>query len=242
MSSKTIKITNGKILNYKISAPNYKTIYGSKLITADGTITHNMISESDPNGVYAIGDRIGNMATFIGYFDAQDPNENARKYAVFVLDAKYRAIQYAATNNSSNTGLPAYTTDNVLANAKESAGYNTTTIINNVSSGAITAFLYTRNFSITIGNEIFQGQMPNCYELDLMWKNKTVIDSFDPTISDYPTMSISSWGNGNFAWGSNMAESYTLGYYKGANYGAGAPWNMTLGDNFTIPVFEIPVG
>lgn len=232
MSSKTVKITNGKILNYKISAPNYKTIYGSKLITADSTINHNMIAEDSPNGVYSLGDRIGNIATFVGYFDAQDPNENPQKYAVFVLDAQYRNKKLFEGADASTVGLPAYTTSNVLTDAHESATYNTTTVINNVN---LTCFNYTRNFSITLGSGTFQGQMPNFYELRMLINNKSELDSFDPTASSYSTKTLVSIFS-NWVYSSNFSSSYNIGSFSG-----GINEISSGSNNFVIPVFEIPV-
>lgn len=192
-------------------------------------------------GNLQFGDRLDNKATYIGTFHAQDPNQTAQDYAVFVLDAQYRDIKYIGDLTASLAGLPEYTTSNVISDAHESATYNTNTVINNINSNLIPAFTFAHSMSVVVNGTTFYGQIPNCYELDVIWKNKTEIDNADPTVSSYSTMSISNFGGGNFACGSNFADNYDLGYFKGANYGAGAPWNLSRGDLFTIPVFEIPI-
>jgi len=250
---------NGTTISATDALP-VQTDNSGKVLTTDGTntswqYTAQFVSGTTQNDIeigsgpsYEIdwdnlqfGDRLDNKATYIGTFHAQDPNQTAQDYAVFVLDAQYRDIKYIGDLTASLAGLPEYTTSNVISDAHESATYNTNIVINNVNSNLIPAFTFAHSMSVVVNGTTFYGQIPNCYELDVIWKNKTEIDNADPTVSSYSTMSISNFGGGNFACGSNFADNYDLGYFKGANYNAGAPWNLNRGDLFTIPVFEIPI-
>lgn len=231
MSSKTVKITNGKILNYKISAPNYKTIYGSKLITADETINKNMIAEESADGVYTIGDRIGNIATFFTYYT----DGNGNKYAVFVLDAKYRSenalawgtgdVASGLTPYPSNIGL---TTETVCV---DSATANTDYIIN--TNPSYRSFKFCNDILLPSLN--ISAKLPNPFELNTIRLNGNILDTYDPTITDYSARALSNWriswtcyerDNAN-AW--NITSS-GIGYYR-----------KSSDPCYVIPVFEIPV-
>lgn len=249
MSTKNVKITNGKILNYKISATGYKTIYGSQLITDDTTINKNMIAEIDPNGVYSLGDRIGGIASFVCYFNSTNPETNVdTKYAVFVLDAQYRAQQKHWGDIWEQELMPCYTTSSEVLAAKESATYNTNIIVNKGSLSSYPAFEFARSAAtITVNGIQYQSQLPNAYEIENINNNRLILDTFDNTLSTYSANSLSNWGVGtyNYAWTSmqyndsnawkcstgGVLSSFTKGNSQG--YGEGAC--------FIIPVFEIPV-
>lgn len=251
MSSKTVKITNGKVLNYKISAPNYKTIYGSQLITADGTITKNMIPETSAEGVYSLGDRIGNIATFVCYFNSTNPETNVdTKYAVFVLDAKYRGLTQLGGANAYQNLMPRYNfTDIATAiTRKESATWNTDTIINGASiySETCPAFTLCRQVSININGQTYQGQLPNMYELYQIRANKETLDTFDPTLSDYPDNSLSNWNMGKTGYNEVFQSQYEIANNNLSTIivltKAGVTYEGITGGSYgVVPVFEIPV-
>ena len=254
MSSKTVKVTNGKIVNYTITAPGYKTINGSQLITADTTINKNMIAETDPNGVYSLGDRIGGIASFVCYFNSTNPETNVdTKYAVFVLDAKYRQRSGTYGNNTTiNNPLPQYTTNILALNAKESATYNTNTILGTfpqLASDSSNNFYRARNAAIiTINNIQYQSQLPNIYELQQIYLNRTELDSKDPTISDYQNVALSSWNTDSWGYiGAHSSTScivYTNDYNSvwGIGRNGNTPDAQRAGTGGAcIPVFEIPV-
>ena len=250
-TNKTVKITNGKILNYKISAPNYKTIYGSQLITADTTINRNMIAEVDPNGVYSLGDRIGDIASFVCYFNSTNPETNVNtKYAVFVLDAKYRGLAQLGGANAYQNLMPRYYfTDIATAlTRKESATWNTDTIINGAPTYSETcpAFTLCRQVSININGQIYQGQLPNMYELYQIRANKETLDTFDPTLSDYPNNSLSDWNMGSTSNYTYVLQSqYEIPNNNPANIElltkTGTTYTALTSDWGVVPVFEIPV-
>ena len=252
MSSKTVKVTNGKIVNYTITAPGYKTINGSQLITADTTINKNMIAETDPNGVYSLGDRIGNIATFVCYFNSTNPETNVdTKYAVFVLDAKYRGrAQLVSGANAYQNLMPRYYfTDMATAlTRKESATWNTDTIINGAPTYSETcpAFTLCRQVSININGQTYQGQLPNMYELYQIRANKETLDTFDPTLSDYPNNSLSNWNMGDTSGYNYIFQSqYEIPNNNPANIElltkTGTTYTRLTSSSGVIPVFEIPV-
>lgn len=240
MSSKTVKVTNGKIVNYTITAPGYKTINGSQLITADTTINKNMIAETDPNGVYSLGDRIGGCASFVCYFNSTNPETNVdQKYAVFVLDAKYRSF-YEDSIQLSVSGLPKYSSSTAALDAKESATYNTDFIIN--SSDNNTYFLAARNAAtIFLGGVTYSSQFPNIYEMQQIYNNKTVLNSIDTTASDYPNHALD-YNRILYYISSTEAPSGTAQYRYFINTSSGSigsTWSTNRA--LVIPVFEIPV-
>lgn len=246
MSTKSVKITNGKILNYKISASGYKTIYGSQLITADTTINKNMIAETDPNGVYYVGDRIGGIASFVCYYT----DSNGNKYAVFVADAKYRAIK-AWSLLTTDSGLHSYDSSSYGNSFKtqegcpESATYNNNYIINTYypsgeTSNNFPAFKYCADISITSFGVNGIGRLPNPYEAIMMRINGNILDSVDPTVSDYSSFSFNYINAGSY--------SYIWTCYQYNNSSAWRCDNKTSygypskpDGNYVIPVFEIPV-
>lgn len=257
MSSKIVKITNGKIVNYTISADGYKTIHGSELITADTTINKNMILDNDPNGVYSLGDRIGNCATFVCYFNSTDPNTGLDKtYAVFVLDAKYRTTANWG-GGVPLTGIPTY---NPPYNVLQSATWLNDALLENARQANIApgTLNVCRRYSIVVGGQRIEAQLPNAKELleiygsdpSVSLQHRQFIDSKDPTVNDYPSFSIANCYNNN-TWTSTVMQNgnNTGAWCSNIYYGAlnwswhgqrehDATWNRVWQ---VIPVFEIPV-
>ena len=261
MSSKTVKITNGKIVNYTISADGYKTINGSKLITNDDTININMIPSSDTNGVYSLGDRIGDCATFVCYFNSTDPNTNLDKtYAVFVLDAKYRTNANWGVDSYTGipiTGIPIY---NPPTDVKPSATWFNDALLENCRQAGIspTCINVCRQNSIVVNGQRIEAQLLNAKELlDIYGPDSSVglqhrqfLDSKDPTVNDYPSFSIVNCYN-NYTWtstvmrnGNNTGAWFSYIYYSSLNWSwhGQREYDSTWGSNYqVIPVFEIPV-
>lgn len=246
MSTKSVKITNGKILNYKISASGYKTIHGSQLITADTAINKNMIAESDPNGVYSLGDRIANMATFVCYFNSINPDTSAQQtYAVFVLDAAYRGVNVKCFPYSGNY-LPLHQYDALTAT--ESATYNMDVIANNYDISNFPAFKMCQD--IVLPDLNITAKLPNFYELKQIWggnRNTTdalafrqALDALDPTVSDHTHQSLAEWDSYNSSrlWTSTQLANdrfFTVKSNGDSSYGySNDVYSFT-------PIFEIPV-
>lgn len=235
MSEKIVKVTNGKILNYKISASGYKTIYGSKLISANTNITHNMIAENDPNGVYSLGDRIGNIASFVCYYT----DENNNKYAVFVLDAQYRS--YGGLSNgdvwAQDTGLPNYSSSDDFINLSGnplSATYCSNYITTSYSAEEFPGFAWCNNIILASLN--ITAKVPNPYELKQIYDNKTTLDSIDPTVSDYSSKALNTVLSS--AWTCYENNNYYFWFFANGGFGSGDPKYY---EKNIVPVFEIPV-
>lgn len=257
MSEKTVKITNGKILNYKIIADNYRTASDTQLVTENTTIEKTLLPLVDEDGIYSLGDRIGDIATFLGYFNATNRDtDEFQRYAVFVLDASYRFISYISIVNypGSNYGrspdLPYYITEQEALNATDSATWNTNTVLNNTSTAnTFPAFNAARNMaSIEINGTTYNSQFPNIYELKKIWENGEALDSYDPTLKNNITFSLKNWDffSINYCPTCSSTTFSTQGMYgigRTGNIMKNAPGSgATLNSNFCIiPIFEIPV-
>ena len=190
--TKTVNVTKGKVIHYTIKKTGYKTVSGSKLITANADININMVSSSSSSGPYTFGDRIGGCATFYTYFDSINPDTQAsQKYAVFVLDAAYRRASVQWGPSGTDTPLPNYSGSESALAAKESATYNTDVIFNNYtpSSSYFQAFYYARNpggqsLIINVDGTNYTPQLPTIYELNVMYPYRTQLDALDPTLAD----------------------------------------------------------
>lgn len=248
MSEKIVKVTNGKVLNYKISASGYKTVYGSKVVTANSTINHTLVPESSQNGVYSLGDRIGNMASFVGYFNSINPDDNSsQKYAVFVLDAAYRKRENRWGNNSKFSGddvtLPQYANGTAALAATESAEYNENLMYSKFTIDQLSdsAFAFCRSKSVVLDEVTYYAHLPNIAELKMIYDNRSQLDSFDPTASSYSSVSFSTWDFANSViWSSTWSNSgYQAWSYQ--NYNSN-PYTMAYySTGGIVPVFEIPV-
>lgn len=238
MSSKTVKVTNGKILNYTIKADGYKTINGSQLITADTTISKTMIPTTDPNGVYTLGDRLGGIASFVCYFNATNPDTQAdEKYAVFVLDAKYRTTNVALLTSAGTYLTQQYSTTDLALAAKESAIYNTNFLINNNTEAQAPAVYAARNAAtITVDGVVYQAQVPNLYELNEILSNYSALDLADTTTTDYSSLTLTTMF-ASTVW-SSSARNTVRGYIV-SNFSLSQ--NTYASGRGVVPVFEIPV-
>ena len=238
MSSKTVKVTNGKILNYTITADGYKTVNASKLITSNDTININMIAETDPNGVYSLGDRIGGCASFVCYFNSTNPETNVdQKYAVFVLDAAYRSANTSTQNRVVSPILTLYSISEAF-NAKESSTYNTTVILSNYTD--YDCFNKARSAAVlTLSDVVYASQLPNAYELKAIYDNRATLDSFDPTLSDYSTLGLNAWAQSAFC-STFTSDGSSTNYVINQSGNLISPIGGQTSFN-TIPVFEIPV-
>lgn len=239
---KTVNVTTGKVLHYTIKKDGFKPVTGSKLITGNETININMVSTESSDGAYVFGDRIGGVATFVGYFDSVDPNSQAtQKYAYFVLDAQHRSVTVFAPSNFE-TPLPNYNSSTLAYNAKESATWNTNTVLDNFNN--VYAFNNARNpngqsLIVTVDGVPYSPQLPNTYELKQIWENRVALDANDPTLSEYQDKSLTNWGG--WAWTSN--ENTSSHQWCVSNLGeVGFPSSFRpYFDASVYPIFEIPV-
>jgi len=246
MSTKTTKVTDGKVLSYTVSAAGYKTLSGSKIITADETIKLNMIPESESTSAFEVGDRLGDIASFVCYFDSVDPQSAAtQKYAVFVLDAKYRTASISAGPNYSDvnnwlSGMPKYSNATDALNAKESATWNTkymtATPYSDWSISSSWPCLHNAAHKALYTSYKITSCLPNVYELQQIFMNKTILDLKDPTATTFPDLSLATRYNST-NWSSTKSTTSSYWWYvNGTNVGHTNPYS-----NGCIPIFEVPV-
>lgn len=234
MSEKSVKITNGKILNYTITAEGYKTINGSKLITADTTITKNMLPISDANGVYSLGDRLGGIASFVCYYNSTNDN---KKYAVFVLDAQYRSTG-SAWGPFSDTGLPSYSSSFALETMEgcpDSATWTNNYISANYNISDFPAFKWCNDISLlSLG---ITAKLPNPYEYRQIYLNRVTLDSFDPTLSSYSGRGLTNFGNYKTCYQQGNRTAWLINSAGNISYDGSYKTNP----HWVIPIFEVEV-
>ena len=189
------------------------------------------------------GDRIDNKSTVVGTFDS---DEYLGKVIFAVLDAQYRVpdIAWAADLYGVDTGLSNYTTGNEALNAKESGTYNTDYIKVNyfTDDKSFAAFEHCWNVKpLNYNGETYECVLPNAYELQQIYDNRTELDALDPTAEANSTKKLSNWGVGSSnanVWSSNEFSSekawklYSNGWYSEDKNGVAG----------VIPIIEIPLG
>lgn len=251
-TSKTVNITNGKVLNYTITADGYKTVHGSELITEDRTganaININMIPLTNTkDGVYSLGDRIGGIASFVCYQNVKDPNTLENKtIAVFVLDGQYRPYWAPGNSWTGNTvsGLPGYSDATNALNSTVSGTYSTDYILNNYSnpgSGYVFAYYFwlaRQQATIRVAGTDYSSQVPNLYCLNQIYQNRVALDEVDPTIklSTYSNYNLTTWCPNwrNSSYKYTYAMSASL--YNGTNGSTGStssPWMKHTNGSYT---------
>lgn len=267
---KTVNVTTGKVLHYTIKKDGFKPVTGSKLITGNETININMVSTESSDGAYVFGDRIGGVATFVGYFDSVDPNTQAtQKYAYFVLDAKYRTKSLLfGRYYSSDLPLPKYnvgdgqgTSFPFIGDSKESATYNTRTIVDFLNEKGLydneywTAIKNTINpngqsIIVTVDGVPYSPVMPNAPELLQICNNQVALDLADPTAEEYPNNKLTNWQIGTTDNYDYFVTSSNAGWRYDFRPGVGGYYQQTSGNYkntdangyfSTCPIFEIPV-
>lgn len=184
-----------------------------------------------------LGDRLNNVATFVTYFTDSQNN----KLAVFVLDAIYRKLSGTSFSTSDTSLIKAYGSAQLALASKDSATYTTDKVFAGVtpSASSYSSFYYARNpsgteFTTTVNGKVYKSQLPNLYELNEIYTNKTALNAVDPTNTE--STNLADW---NF---DGSATSNAIGYGGGVwaikkNEGIG----NRGGDKGVIPVLEIPV-
>ena len=195
------------------------------------------------------GDRIDNKATVVGTFESSDLGT-----VIFaVLDSSYYSEQYWATGLGGDpeidTGLPNYTSEEEVLNAKESATYNTDYILTNYSDKATEAFTYCRSIEpLNFNGKKYNCQLPNAYELQQIYNNRAKLYELDPTTSTNTSYNLAEWtmiNNDDYltsVWTSNEIDAYDIWIkYKDDT---DESWNAEykdLNQCIVIPIIEIPI-
>ena len=247
----TITLSDSKVYNRNSAGDVQSPVLGTKTITSNDTYTAasdyldgfssvTVDVPSAPTKKYNLLDRVkddsnNEIGTVSGFFT----DANNVEYAVVCLDAQYRlASGYYCSNVSTEiTNLPIYYTSTWGPwEAKETATYNTQTILDYcTSSGATsTACSHCRTLSFTIDEISYAGQLPNMIELNDIVRNHTALNTADTTASSYSSVNFDS---GRSIWSSSQAFS-SLGWQ--VSYGGVVGYNTKDTNYIVIPVLEIP--
>ena len=219
-----------------LGMPNAKVLYFG------GTKMGPIIGESGeptPSGtVLHLYDRVDGKATVAGFWT----DGNNQRYAVCVADAQYRSGDKWWSESEVDTLLPNYTSSEAALAAGESGTYNTDTILDNYTATDYTAFNVARNAcTVTVDNKIFTSCLPNLKELDMLYQDRTALDTYDPTLSSYSSRSLSTW---------NIEGTSKYICWSSTESNLGAGWSLESGSlkKYTkyysfgiIPIIEIPV-
>lgn len=204
--------------------------------------------QSIPN--WQLGDRLDGKATFVGYFDSVNPDDQStQRYAYFALDGNYRTGNIIFADSSTvveNAGLPIhdYSMDEIashLAEITESATY-TMNKIKAVGISNFPAFESANGASVSFNGQTYNGIIPNLIELKAIYDNSAAIDAVD--VSGVNPLSAWSKFNGtrkDFVWSatiSNINDAFGVrgsgAFYTSATSGANNSFSM-------LPIIEIPV-
>ena len=188
-----------------------------------------------------IGDRLDNKATYVGTFNAEDPNSPAQSYAVFVLDAAYRSSEFWSTE-TVNISLTNYDTPESILASKESATYNTTVALS-YGAAKYPAFNACRQNSVVVNGVTYYGQLINYPELYQIFNTsglRSQIDSLDPTVSSHSTYSLSNFTANSYIATSNERSDIQF-WSIDPSTGSWSIVSKTSTARGVIPVFEIPI-
>lgn len=245
-TSKTLNcFSNGNqfvVLSEKENYQNY-TYLGTVTIPQHNIFTGGVTPEPsvpDTPATLKFWDRIDNKATVVGTYNSND----GKKYAFAVLDAQYRGadIAWSTELEEIDTSLPNYSSSPTEQN-KESATYNTDHIINNYTDKAIEAFTFCRNAGNLIFNgKVYQFQLPNLYELQQIYNNRTDLEALDPTAGANTDKTLSNWSFGsinNYVWSSN--ENDIESAWGLDEYGDGIYDYKSASEGGVCPIVEIEI-
>lgn len=207
-----------------------------------------------PTGKYSLLDRVvddsnNSIGTVVGFhIDA-----NNVEYAVVCLDAVYRLAQgqYLSNKLASLTtvipGLIKYPWnqfENSPVFGKETATSNCDAILayanaNNYTSSAVS---HCRAQTFTIEGVTYSGQLPTVCEFFEILPNMKLVDSLDPTVSDYQSVKILQ----TKYWWTSTTAGYNASYRENDSYvfqpqvvQFRADYDLTMTQG-VLPILEIP--
>lgn len=229
--------------------------YNSSTWDLTGAVTVSGISATDLGDVYGItfsGTAVnGDVITVV--------ETQYNKFACYVLDSNYRNNK---TWGSTSISMPKQYGSNPQ-NCIESATYFNNYIINNVTVSNYPSFKFCidKGFFILPNNIKINCVLPNGFELQAIYNNRIVLDTFDPVIQAGGTnFNLSNWAFGNTGGSQNKKLALTC-----LEFSAQGCWALSndnnwynqnlpgFGDRYTktygygtqgfgvIPVFEVPV-
>lgn len=207
------------------------------------------VYESSSFPDWQLGDRLDGKATFVGYFDSTNPDDQStQRYAFFALDGNYRqgGLSYR-TSSTAIDFLPTYnyTTAVIASHLSEITESGTYAMTKVITAGISDFPIYDKanSASVSFNGTTYYGKVPNLVELKAIYENRTVIDNAD--ISGERTLATWAQWDGStknrvFAETlKNTSTAFTIAdqsgmYQTSTTYGANNKYGV-------VPIIEIPV-
>ena len=168
-----------------------------------------------------LGSRIDDKATVVGVLQDHEGND----YVLAVVDAAYRSNRwyYWCKDRNidtplSNLGYPGNPAEVLEDN--HTGEYNTDVILNTYTASDYPAFNFARNAcNVEINGVTYVSSLPSLRELKLIYDNKETLDTYDPTLEDYPDASLSgfSFGASAGAWSSSEMNGNSAWFIRNLN-------------------------
>lgn len=163
---------------------------------------------------------------------------NSQKYAVVCLNAEYRSmsLQYLSGGYYVITGLPTYQRANCY-DARETATFNCDKVLAYCTTTGETsaAVTHCRSKTFTIDGVQYAGQIPNIMELLEIYQYRRIINSNDPTATEYSGVVIPEDSN---VWSSTQRSNRAMWVI----YNSGSTTDNTKDSTgFVPPILEIPI-
>lgn len=145
-------------------------------------------------------DRVDNKATVVDFFT----DSNDQRYALCVVDAAYRSTKgYSYSVNSYTPSSLVGLTDYNAALSDTNSGSWYMNIFDEEEAGGypmanFPAFKFAKNAClVTVDGNTYTGVVPTVNELLAIREDKVTLDTYDPTLSDYASNSLSNWSFGS---------------------------------------------
>lgn len=221
--------------------------YLNFLVADDANSTVKFSLDDLKNWIYApppsdttlhLYDRVDDKATVAGFWT----DGEGWRYAICVVDAAYRSGSALAWSTYEvDTVLPNYSSVSEALEASECSNYNTETILNIYAPNDYPAFKFARfACMVTVEGRTYLSQLPNLAELKMIYDDRVTLDTYDPTLSEYSSRSLTSFqfdGSGG-AWSSTEHSSgFAWDIFYDGSLGAAD----SSGTRGVCPVIEIRV-
>lgn len=145
-------------------------------------------------------DRVDNKATVVDFFT----DSNDQRYALCVVDAAYRSTKGYSYSVDSYTpsSLVGLTDYNAALSDTNSGSWYMNIFDEEEASGYpmanFPAFKFAKNAClVTVDGNTYTGVVPTVNELLAIREDKATLDTYDPTLSDYASNSLSNWSFGS---------------------------------------------
>lgn len=254
----TVIVTEDTTITVTLEESEIPTTFGSRIgniATVVGTFTDN----SGKSYVYAVLDSIYRDMNAPDYLPMKDfdPEEYHGTPPSLPMYSEYdHDITYMTTDGNIESAT--YNTDGMIDYYKDYNPYDSEYYRLNPeeipdldeSYQYETIYHIARNAAVvTLDGEQFESQLPNTYELNQIWQNKTALDGYDPTLLEDSSQSLVNVFDENMrnlrVWSSTLGEAF----YEIRLWGVCKRWDDPIeltvgwpqGNGRVVPIFEIPL-